>query len=183
MSSASANMKRLQEMLLKQLGKDPAHHVEEPFNDNERGQDERKFSAEATLRGLQWPDTPKVLRTCKGCGFNFLSEYHSVAYCSTLCRKDQLKRYGIDWKDQPLKNSYGGMTPPGIIPPDALEAMAVVLKQAGYTVLNPHEVVVSLPEDSEKIEPVQIQTKNETQEIQEIKPQQEDFYELDPFLL
>lgn len=157
-------MKMLQKMLLEQMGKNPDNYVEEPFNDNERAQDERKFSAEATLRNLQWPATQRELRTCKGCGHNFLTEYHSVAYCSSLCRKEQLKRYGIDWSDKPLKHSYGGMTPPGIIPPDALNAMAEVLKSAGYTVLNPHEVVVSLPEDSEKIEPVQIQTMNEIPE-------------------
>lgn len=183
MSKASANMKRLQEMLMQQLGKDPAHYVEEPFNDNERGMDERKFTAEATLRNLQWPHSPKELRTCKGCGNNFFTEYHSVAYCSTLCRKSELKRYGIDYSDKPLKHSYGGMTPPGIIPPDALESMALVLKQAGYTVLNPHEVIVALPEDSPTIEPDQIQTKNEIQDVLEITQRQEDFDELDPFLL
>ena len=74
----------LQKMLMEQMGKDPAHFVEEPFNDNERAQDERKFSAEATLRNLQWPSTPREVRTCKGCGNNFLTEYHSVAYCSSL---------------------------------------------------------------------------------------------------
>ena len=180
--SNAAKMKMLQKMLLEQMGKDPDNHIEEPFNDNERAQDERKFSAEATLRNLQWPATQREVRTCKGCGHNFLTEYHSVAYCSSLCRKEQLRRYGIDWSDKPLKHSYGGMTPPGIIPPDALNAMAEVLKSAGYKVLNPHEVVVVLPEDSPTIEPDQTQTKNEIQEQPEIKQSSAESFEFDFFL-
>lgn len=184
--SASKKIKELQKLLLEQLGKNPDNYIEIPEADNERSRDERKFSAEATLRSLQWPNSTKVSRECKECGFMFLTEYHSVAYCSNLCRKSKLSKYGIDWSDKPLKHSYGGMTPPGIIPPDALEAMADILRQAKYTVLSPQGVEVALPEPEERTYPKELsqtQMPYETPKQQEIKPPAVILYEDDFGLL
>lgn len=177
----SPTMAELKKMLMTQQGLDPARHEHLPEADNIRDKEARRFSAEATLRSLEWPLSPKEVKTCKDCGNNFLTEYHSVAYCNDLCRKSTLAKYGIDWRNEPLKRSYGGMTPPGIITPDALEAMATILRQANYTVLNPHVVEVALPEDSEKKEQPQTQQKNEIQHEPEIKPDKEDSGEFDFF--
>lgn len=95
------------------------------------------LAAEYTLLSLNWPLVERVRKDCSllSCGKTFLTDYKSVGYCSNRCRIEALKKYGLAWFDKSARNQWGGMQPPGIIPPDALEAMATVLRQAGYEVV------------------------------------------------
>lgn len=185
-------MLELKRQLMIQQGLNPDHTVEVPELDTESEKERARLNAEATLRHLNWPLSPRVNKRCKACGFYFVTEYASVAYCGALCAKETLARYGISWSDKPLKDHYGGMQPPGLITPDALRSMAEVLRLTGYTVIDPdiesytadeaiketeidQESEEPLPQgDYLKIEPEQIQTKNETLKTPDPLPLLED---------
>lgn len=193
-------MLELKRQLMLQQGLNPDHHVEVPELDTEPEKERARINANTTLRHLNWPLSPRVNKKCKTCGFFFVTEYQSIAYCSTLCAKEELAHWGIDWSDKPLKEHYGGQEPPGIIPPDALRAMAKVLELTGYTVIAPTELAditiaevaitdnlepdqdqpleeLEQEEDYLLIEQVQTQMMNETQKIQELMPSSVEFDE------
>lgn len=169
-------MLELKRKLMIQQGLDPDHTVEVPELDNDTEKERARLNVEATLRHLALPLSPRVNKRCKGCGFYFVTEYASVAYCGSLCSKAEMKRYGVDWSDKPLKHHYGGYVPPGNITPDALSAMAKVLELTGYTVIPPETASVTASEimtdlkleeaepqgDYVEIKQEQIQTMNET---------------------
>lgn len=190
--TANKVMEELGRLLMIQQGKNPDHLIPIAELDTEPEKERARLNAEATLRHLDWPLSPRVNKRCKSCGFYFVTEYASVAYCGALCAKETLARYGISWSDKPLKEHYGGMQPPGIITPDALAAMAKVLELTGYKVTPPDTENITasesmtdlmleeieIQEDYSEIEPEQIQTTNETPKplIQEPPLEDDDAY-------
>lgn len=174
------DIRALSRLLLAQEGLNPDEHLIDPEEETVAAKERKKLGAEATLRHLIYPAIPFLTKDCKTCGHRFTTDYYSVAYCSNPCAKEALRYYGIDWEDKPLRKHYGGAQPPGIITPDALEAMANLLKRAGYDVRRPSEI--SSSEQSEAVEPqrielIQIQTKSEILDVPIEKQSLEDSFE------
>lgn len=82
--------------------------------------------AEGVLLFLQQPQKFKVSKFCDGCGGLFLSSISAVACCSDRCRRECLRKIGIEWsKDKTQEERWGSTGIPLIIPPAAL----VVIRQ------------------------------------------------------
>lgn len=89
------------------------------------------MQAEMTIKSLQYPLTPQVVKKCKqdSCGELFRTAYQFVSYCSDYCRALELSgKFGIEWiADQySTKNEielWMGAVPAGVIPQSALAVM------------------------------------------------------------
>lgn len=88
------------------------------------------LQAEATLKSLQYPLTPQVVKVCKleSCKELFRTPYESVAYCSDYCRKESLASFGIEWIDDQYSSKneielWMGQVPPALIPESVLAVM------------------------------------------------------------
>lgn len=89
------------------------------------------MQAEMTIKSLQYPLTPQVVKKCKqsSCGELFRTAYEFVSYCSDYCRSVELaSKFGIEWvADQfSTKNEielWMGSVPAGVIPQQALAVM------------------------------------------------------------
>lgn len=89
------------------------------------------MQAEMTIKSLQYPLTPQIVKKCKqdSCGELFRTAYEFVSYCSDFCRSKELSsKFGIEWvADQfSTKNEielWMGSVPPGIVPQSALAVM------------------------------------------------------------
>ena len=71
-------------------------------------------------------------RVCKICGRAFVASYRYVSLCSTTCRKKEMEHLGLRWDPtRTVEQKYTdlGIEPPGIIPPDALQALIRIGKR------------------------------------------------------
>lgn len=133
---------------LRALGIDPDLIAPTEVENTTAAKEMNSLAAEATLLSLRVISTQRLRKDCKGCGRSFLTDYYSVAYCGDKCRALALDDFGINWHNKSARQRWGRdgyYQPPGIIPADALEAMAHVLKLAGYRIDSPTIETVSEP--------------------------------------
>lgn len=164
MSTSAKESKSIKELreFLEAAGVQPDSVLPQQAEETIAAKEMNSLSAEATLISLKWPELERVRKDCLSCGRRFLTDYLSVAYCSDKCRALELDRYGLDWSNKTARQRWGGYQPPGLIPPDALEAMAKVLKLAGFQVQGPEQTSSSEEVElvSEPIEPDSSQKEN-----------------------
>lgn len=133
---------------LRALGIDPDLIQPVDAENTPAAKEMNSLAAEATLLSLTVISTERLRKNCKGCNRSFLTDYYSVAYCGDKCRVLALDEFGINWHNKSARERWGKdgyYQPPGIIPADALEAMARVLKLAGYGIETPIIETVSEP--------------------------------------
>ena len=92
------------------------------------------FRAQGVLRSLEYPTEERLVRECKndGCNAYYTTNYRAVAYCSTLCAEQDLKKYfGLAWKPHARikKERWEVLTEPTMIPMQALQAMKLIVDQ------------------------------------------------------
>lgn len=134
----------------------------------------RSFHAEAVLTSLQYPEKPRVTKTCKHCKDGFTTTYASVGYCSDECRRLELSKYGVDWIAEQYRTKsevelWGGFVPPFIIPPDALAVMKYLLNQVESDL--GHQIEPWSPEQSVRKPKAQPKQKDLSEPVIEPEPQ------------
>lgn len=95
-----------------------------PLHKDAAPRQQANHEAISVLRSLTWPHDQLVSVKCWECKHVFLTNYRANVYCSQQCYKDGLEKRGLVWRpDRTLAEQWGGMEPPLMIPPGAIEAM------------------------------------------------------------
>jgi len=91
----------------------------------------KHFEAEAVLSFLHKPSGWLLkLFNREECGQPFGTNYKSVGYCSDNCRSKDLAKSGIHWNPHKSPEERWGGEPPLLIPPEAILAMANLLRKS-----------------------------------------------------
>lgn len=112
-------------------GKAPKEEFRNAMPGRKYSQDQEMIQAESVLLSLIKMPKEWFFRKCGKCGEGFYTNYYFVGYCGDQCRALALKKMGITWTnhfDESAK--WGGMTPPIVIPPEALKVMEFLVEQA-----------------------------------------------------
>lgn len=92
-------------------------------------QKEQSRNAEAVVEWVRAPDKFKH-RSCSVCTTVFLVNYPSVAMCSDKCRREHLRRIGIEWdSNKPVEARWSPADVPLVIPAPALRGLLLALLQ------------------------------------------------------
>lgn len=103
------------------------------------------FRGQAVLRSLEFPSEERLTKVCKNedCGNVFVSNYHSVAYCSVLCMEIKLKKhFGLAWTPHARikKERWEVRAEPEMIPMRALQAMKMIVARVEADLGHPIEI-------------------------------------------
>lgn len=101
------------------------------------------FHGQAVLRSLEHPTETRLTKVCKECGDPFTSNYHSVAYCSTLCCEIACKRdFGLAWTPHSRikKQKWEVRAEPEIVSLQALKAMKLIVAKVEADLGRPIEI-------------------------------------------
>jgi hypothetical protein len=103
------------------------------------------FRGQAVLRSLEFPSEERLTKVCKykECGNVFVSNYHSVAYCSVLCMEIELKKhFGLAWTPHARikKERWEVRAEPEMIPMKALQAMKMIVARVEADLGHPIEI-------------------------------------------
>jgi hypothetical protein len=103
------------------------------------------FRGQAVLRSLEFPSEARLTKICKNedCKNVFVSNYHSVAYCSILCMEVKLKRhFGLAWTPHARikKERWEVRAEPEMIPMRALQAMKMIVSRVEADLGHPIEI-------------------------------------------
>jgi hypothetical protein len=103
------------------------------------------FRGQAVLRSLEFPSEERLTKVCKNedCGNVFVSNYHSVAYCSVLCMEIKLKKhFGLAWTPHARikKERWEVRAEPEMIPMRALQAMKMIVARVEADLGRPIEI-------------------------------------------
>lgn len=103
------------------------------------------FRGQAVLRSLEFPSEERLTKVCKHkeCGNVFVSNYHSVAYCSVLCMEIELKKhFGLAWTPHARikKERWEVRAEPEMIPMKALQAMKMIVARVEADLGRPIEI-------------------------------------------
>lgn len=112
-------------------GKAPKEEFKNAMPGRKYSKDQEMIQAESVLLSLIKVPKDWFLRNCGNCKEAFYTNYYFVGYCGDQCRALALKKMGITWTnhfDESAK--WGGMTPPIVIPPEALKVMKFLVEQA-----------------------------------------------------
>lgn len=112
-------------------GKAPKEEFKNTMPGRRYSKEQEEIQAEAVLLSLVKLPKDWILHKCKYCGESFYANYYYIAYCGDQCRALHLKKFGIEWTNhfnEPAK--WSGMTPPMVIPPEALKAMKYLVERA-----------------------------------------------------
>lgn len=97
--------------------------IEDIVATQENTEEKKMLAEEGTLLTLANKPHKLVQRRCKQCEELFATDYLYVAYCSSPCRSNALKSYGLTHRN----GTYGRSHEPITIPPDSLNSLRKLL--------------------------------------------------------